>query len=226
MARVSARVLLFCKPTVTRGAKPTFTHGAKPNPHFSSCLRISLYMLTISLRKTHITFTFGFFFVAALTSLRDNSAGTWSLIFCCAHELAHLFVMRIFGVSVDEVRFYGAGICIRSRGTEFLGPLKRAAVYSAGVALNFVLALVLKDELRALNLCLAVFNLLPISYFDGGMLLKVILGDKRLPLMILSALGYVLAAISVLAALLSGHRVSASSLMTLLFIAASQILDN
>lgn len=183
-------------------------------------------MITIDLKSFRVSFTFGFFFVIALTTLRDNTIGTMSLLFCIAHELGHLAAMRVFGIKLHALRFYGAGIKITSDSMDALSKPASALIYLAGPLTNLLLASLFHGDIRALNLSLAVFNLLPISYFDGGKLLSLIFPNRRILLTILSAASYIsLAVIIALTAYNNPNTLNPSAIVTFLFIAFSCILD-
>ncbi len=181
-------------------------------------------MLTFKIFGVEIDLCFGFFFILGLSVLRDNSLGGAALLFCVLHELSHLFFMRIFGVKISSVRFYGGGIKISSSGIDGLSRGKAAAVYLSGAAMNLMLGAVLKGEFRGINLALGAFNLLPIGYFDGGRFAALFLSERAAR------------ALSVIsgAALLAGFagflyaapaRASASAVMSMGFILISLFLD-
>lgn len=183
-------------------------------------------MLTFNCFSRRVEITFGFFFVIAVTALSGLS-GIWPLAFCVFHELSHLFAMHICGVKALSIRFYGAGIKIDSCGISSLKKSAQALIYLSGPASNFLAAVVLKGYLRQINIVLFVFNMLPISYFDGGRLISVVLGENSIVLKILSfAATILLAALLGYAALAAPLNISASSLMTVCFIVLSSLLDN
>lgn len=183
-------------------------------------------MIAFDIKGFRVSLTFGFFFVAAMTTLNDNTAGTLSLLFCIAHELGHIVAMKLFGVRICGLSFYGAGIKISSDGLAVCRPLKKAAVLFAGVAVNFALAAALPGLPRLINICLGVFNLLPLEYFDGGALIEMAFGNGVLT-RLLSYMTYAaLAALLVYAAVTLPGSVSVSSLITLCFIAFSSVLDS
>lgn len=142
------------------------------------------------------SFTFGFFFVLALVCSSGNILAVYSLVFCVIHELAHLFAMRNFGADINEVSFYGAGIKISSSGVSELSCCKQIVVYSAGCAVNLAMAVIYiiiqSTELCAVNLCLALMNLLPISYLDGGKILETVFPQHESILKILSGITTIL----------------------------------
>ncbi len=81
---------------------------------------------------------FSFFAVIALFLLLDNTGfGVMALAACAVHELAHMFVMAMFGIFADEITFYGAGIRITSARTEFAKPAVKVLVLSAGCQFYF-----------------------------------------------------------------------------------------
>ena len=183
-------------------------------------------MITLDLKRFRLSLTFGFFFVVALTTLRDNTLGTMSLLFCIAHELGHLTVMRLFGIKLHALRFYGAGIKITADDMSAISRPARALIYLAGPLTNLLLALLFRGDPRTLNLALAVFNLLPIAYFDGGKLLSLIFPNRRIPLNLLSVASCTAIAILIAAAIYNNpHALNPSAIMTFLFIAISCILD-
>lgn len=183
-------------------------------------------MITIDLKKFRLSLTFGFFFVLALTTLRDNTVGTLSLLFCIAHELGHLTAMRIFGIKLRALRFYGAGIKITADSMDTLSKPAQAVIYLAGPLANLLFAFLFHGDTRALNLALAVFNLMPISYFDGGKLVSLIFPHRRV-LTVLSAASYTILAILIAAAVINNpHSLNPSAVMTFIFIAVSCILDS
>lgn len=183
-------------------------------------------MISIEIKTFRISLTFGFFFVLALTTLRDNSLGTMSLLFCIVHEFGHLAVMRLFGVNIHSLRFYGAGIKITADPMDALPKPATALIYLAGVMTNLALAALLHGDLRTLNLSLAAFNILPITYFDGGKLLELFFPRHRFILTFLSAISYVsLAFLIALTAYHNPHTLNPSAIMTFIFIAISCILD-
>lgn len=143
-------------------------------------------MIELRLRKTLLRLDFSFFAVVALYLFLDGSGlGLSALAACGLHELSHLAVMTVFGVPVDEITFYGAGIRITSPKTDEKGGIARVLILLAGCAANFAAALLFwrfgNLAAAAINMCTAIFNLLPLGELDGAMLLRTLLIKKCKP---------------------------------------------
>lgn len=137
-------------------------------------------MIELKLKRAALRLDFSFFAVIALFLLLDTTGfGLMALLACALHELAHMLAMAIFGISADEITFYGAGIRISSARTEFAKPMVKALILSAGCAANFALAVIFwrsaQPEYAAINLFTGIFNLLPIGELDGAGLLNLLL---------------------------------------------------
>lgn len=120
---------------------------------------------------------FSFFAVIALYLLLDESGfGLAALAACAMHETAHFIAMAIFGVSVERLTLYGAGIRITSSSIKYVKPLYKAVLLSAGCVVNFAAAFVFwvvgEYAASAVNLFTGIFNLLPMGELDGAGLLK------------------------------------------------------
>lgn len=183
-------------------------------------------MLCFNLFSRRVEVTFGFFFILAVTSLRENRLGLAALMFCAVHELSHLAAMRLFGVRINSIRLYGAGIKISSDGITLLSRPAQAAIYLFGPAANLLLAALFSGDFRAVNLSLAAFNLLPVGYFDGGRLLALILGEGSRAAKIISALTVVMLVLGLIYAVLTSRpNIPPSSFVSLGFILLSAFLD-
>ena len=128
-------------------------------------------------------FDFSFFASVTLLIVLGDQYAVLGLVACLLHESGHLIVMKICGISVRRILFYGAGIKIMPDkrfyftdfGTEF-------AVLIAGSLANFsaVLLPVFFDTpevklFSVINGIIGVFNLLPLQYLDGGKLIIAVI---------------------------------------------------
>ncbi len=179
-------------------------------------------MLSFRILKTDIHIGFGFLLVTAVSFLEPNGITGVCLFFCFMHELGHLLAMGITGAKVTSIRFYGGGIGI-SADTDELSKPARLLIYSAGCLTNFVFALILRDQI---NLAIALFNLMPVSYFDGGMILRLLFPNGEKPLEIVSGITICLLILAFLASTLTiPTAISLSQIMTLFLIVASELID-
>ena len=136
-------------------------------------------MIELRLKQTQVRLDFSFFAVITLFLLLDDSGfGIAALCACGLHELAHLSLMLLFGITADKITFYGAGIRISSDSTDRAKPFAKALILSAGCAANFIAAAVFRflgnDAAAAINLFTGIFNLLPLGELDGASLLKML----------------------------------------------------
>ena len=134
--------------------------------------------------KTRIFISFWFLFLAALSCLYDKSFLLLPLFAAIAlHEGAHLLLLLLFHTRIRcfSLLAYGARLdCDLSA----LSPLRRAAVYliapAAGVLAGLFCMLFFPASIFGVfNLCLGVFNLLPLPPLDGGNALSVLCGPGK-----------------------------------------------
>ncbi len=168
---------------------------------------------------------FSFFAVIALFLLLDNTGfGVMALAACAVHELAHMFVMAMFGIFADEITFYGAGIRITSARTEFAKPAVKGLVLSAGCAVNFISAVLFYHlgflSASAVSMFTGAFNLLPIGELDGAGLLKIALirfGKPENVDRILSVTGAAVSLICIAVIVFFGRGISFTLITTALY---------
>ncbi len=188
----------------------------------SMCRKIKSNMISFDFKKIHFSFTFGFFFIVAFVCASGSVLTIYSFLFCIVHELAHLYAMKEYGVSVNDIAFYGAGIKISSEGIWALTRLKRVAIYLAGCLANALIALVYfviqANELCVINLCLALLNILPISSLDGGKILQTLLPRCEMPLKVLSAVTSVSLVVCSVFAIVCFNDFSLTSLVVTAFV--------
>jgi Zn-dependent protease/CBS domain-containing protein len=158
--------------------------------------------------RVHVTFLLFLAWIFFASYAAGGPAAAWSsllfmlLLFACvtAHEFGHIFTARAFGVSTPDVTLLPIGGVARLERIpeepyqEFLvaiaGPLVNVAIAFALVALAGAhlnadnLATVestqvsMIDRLAAVNLFLAVFNMIPAFPMDGGRVLRALLASR------------------------------------------------
>lgn len=108
------------------------------------------------------------------------------LLFCLCHELGHAWAAKALGGKIACLRLTWAGAQIRLSGARVLPPGKMFLAALAGPGANLLLAgacgLLARRGMggrlylyAGLNLGLALFNLLPAKWLDGGKLLECLL---------------------------------------------------
>lgn len=156
--------------------------------------------------RVHITFLLFLIWIFAASYASGGADAAWNgllfilLVFTCvvAHEFGHIFSARAFGVQTPDVTLLPIGGVARLERIpedpweEFLiaiaGPLVNVVIAFglmavAGASIGSGAALEdgnasLVDRLAAVNLFLAVFNLIPAFPMDGGRILRALLGIR------------------------------------------------
>lgn len=131
------------------------------------------------------------FFFAALVLFFLAQGFTYSLIlvFCALlHEASHLFFLYRYGAKIDRVTLYPFGVDICA-DTGRLSYRKEIVCTLAGSISNLVFAIVSSFVMYfyptpyllffiMCNIFLGAFNLIPLSFFDGGKALRLFLYDR------------------------------------------------
>jgi len=158
--------------------------------------------------RVHVTFLLFLGWIFAASWVAGGATTAWQglafmvLLFACvvAHEFGHIFTARAFGVSTPDVTLLPIGGVARlERIPE--EPSEEFLVAIAGPLVNVAIALALImlagahvrtgdlyavesphtsmiDRLAAVNLFLAVFNMIPAFPMDGGRVLRAILASR------------------------------------------------
>jgi hypothetical protein len=126
---------------------------------------------------------FGFPAMLAILFLQGDA---WllrqTLAVCLLHELGHGAAMLITRAGIREIRFYAAGMQLRTRAV-LLSVGQELAVLLSGPAVNLLAAALLylchgSRVLMGLHLGMGCFNLLPYRILDGGAALRCLSGEK------------------------------------------------
>ena len=112
-----------------------------------------------------------------------------SLLSSCLHEIGHLFFMHIFHQKISSVTFGAFGVRIERQMTSAVSYKKEAVIALGGILVNFIIAgigaiyyYVAGDsfslELTAVNIIIAIFNMIPLDTLDMGRVLRYTLLNK------------------------------------------------
>ena len=123
---------------------------------------------------------------ALLLYLDQSGVWSWALLACAAHELGHWWAIHALGGRVTCLRLTCAGAELRLSVVRPLPPVRMVLAALAGPGMNLLLAMAgallarrgVGERLylfAGLNLGLAVFNLLPAGWLDGGRILESLL---------------------------------------------------
>jgi len=158
--------------------------------------------------RIHITFLMFLAWIWAAAYFSEGAAAAWSglvfmvALFLCVllHEFGHIFTARAFGVATPDVTLLPIGGVARlERIPE--DPRQELLIAVAGPAVNVVIAAALLvffgahpdsgnlaaidstrvslvDRLAAVNLFLALFNMIPAFPMDGGRVLRALLAIR------------------------------------------------
>ena len=130
--------------------------------------------MTFTLFKIKIYISY--FFVSGLTLLlflKQANGVFYCIFFSLLHEIGHIIAIILCKVKITSLRFEAFGICISCDELGSLSLFKKILVLSGGALVN--LAFVMLSQSTMINLCLVIFNMLPIGWLDGGRILYEIL---------------------------------------------------
>lgn len=137
--------------------------------------------------KVHVSI-FSFFAILFFMSAQGVLYSTLFLLCIALHEFSHLFFLKYYGANLCSVTIFPFGIDI-SADTSRISYKKELVVTLAGSASNLIFAAIGCIVLQRLpsppllffvmcNLFLGCMNLIPLSFFDGGKAIRLILYDR------------------------------------------------
>lgn len=103
------------------------------------------------------------------------------------HEVAHTITAILIGIEPSYIAFFPFGVNLRVKSKMIYSVSDEILLYMSGPLLNAILALFIQIFFRKTfysdyfywnNICIFIFNLLPILPMDGGMVFKRILSDR------------------------------------------------
>ena len=133
--------------------------------------------------------------------MNDNFSAVSFWLVCALHEAGHIIAVKLTGGEIRKIEFSFFGIVMTAAPP--VSVKKGTAVLLSGPAVNFLIWAILllngKNGLFCqLNLAACVFNMLPLSFLDGGGITALLTEGNPFereirPLMILIQLSAVIA---------------------------------
>ena len=138
--------------------------------------------LIVNDTKYKIDFTFALT-VTLMLLLCSEETVIISLFSSALHEVGHLILMFIFNQKVISVTFSSFGVRIERQLTQSLSYKKEAIIALGGIGINFAIAIMsaihyylynsnFSLKLSAVNIIIALFNMIPIDTLDMGRVLR------------------------------------------------------
>ena len=146
--------------------------------------------MTLIVNETRLKIDFTFALTVSLMLLLcKQDTVIISLLSSCLHEIGHLFFMHIFHQKINSVTFGAFGVRIERQMTSAVSYKKEAVIALGGILVNFIIAgigaihyYVAGDsfslELTAVNIIIAIFNMIPLDTLDMGRVLRYTLLNK------------------------------------------------
>lgn len=105
-----------------------------------------------------------------------------SYMFIIMHELSHMIVALLLNVDIAEISLMPVGVNAKYVGK--ISMLKELLISIAGPIASIFFAFIYNNKLYfMINICIVIFNMIPIYPMDGGKILRVILmclfGEKK-----------------------------------------------
>jgi len=138
-------------------------------------------MIEFNVLGIRITVSIWFCIIVSLMCCVDKNAIIYGIISAAIHEAGHITAMMILSQKPSEISFFAGHISIVPKIIEDI--YKEFLIFCAGPLFNLIAAFVClfinaKTTLLYSNFALFTFNMIPISGFDAGDMLYLILTLK------------------------------------------------
>ncbi len=126
-----------------------------------------------------------FYALISLGLLLDGAYLFRIMLFCCfVHELGHVVMYVLCTKKLPKIEVSAGGVCLKR--TQHLTKAKKALVLISGPGSNLLMFLLMYLQaqqkatyegyiIAAVNLCICVYNLLPLAALDGAQLVELFL---------------------------------------------------
>lgn len=129
--------------------------------------------MELKLKNTIVKVEYSFFLLLSFAVLYGYEYSLRLILFSLIHEAGHLLSLILLGIQPKEITFsfYGIGL----KYLQALPKKKEMIVLLCGPIANFILFLILNDEI---NLFLFILNSYPVFPLDGGRIFNIIFPKK------------------------------------------------
>lgn len=129
--------------------------------------------------RKRIKVDYGFIFLLCLLYLFDRQ-GLFGLTLLSAgvHECGHILVILLAGNRIAQIRLTLLGVCIELEASNRISYKTEGLIAAGGPVFGILCAILFAKNFpvfAGLNLCLSVFNLLPVAPLDGGRIMRSVL---------------------------------------------------
>lgn len=138
-------------------------------------------MIKFRLFDIDFSLNFTFFAVIAIIEVLSHNLILIFSTSCLIHELGHITAIYLFSGRIKAVNFSGTGIRIIPDKSRYIAEIYEIIILLAGPCANIFFFIFLKiflpdcENFAILNLSLAIFNLLPFTFLDGGSIISCLL---------------------------------------------------
>ena len=134
--------------------------------------------MKIKINSIKINIKISFFVLTLLMiALRNLEQFFIAYIFMIVHELIHIVISKEYGCKISSINVMPIGLSADIYGLEDISLWQRIIVVISAPIFNIIIGLIfINSYIGLINLCIGVFNLLPIYPLDGSKLMNYIGG--------------------------------------------------